>query len=102
MDITGDGWVAQRGDYGTHHVDQLTEAIERRNCSLGCARSGTRDQRRMYGPGGVCTLLALLGMQERVKGFSHDGNRDAPVCTEWQPLPSPIRRRVKRRTEPLF
>lgn len=95
MDVTKDGWLAHRGDYGTEYAAELVSAIEQRNCSLGCAKSGTREQRRMYGPGGVCPLLALVSMGERVKGFSHDGNGDAPVCTEWEPLP-PRRSRLKR------
>lgn len=106
MDITGDGWVARRGDYGTEYAAELVYAIEQRNCSLGCAKSGTREQRRMYGPGGVCRLLMFLELQERVKGFSHDGGGDgeikAPLCLEWTPLPPRVPRRLKRRTEPLF
>lgn len=102
MDVTKDGWLPARGDYGTEYAAELVYAIERRNCALGCARSGTRQNRRDYGPGGLCPLLAIVSIPDRVRGFSHDGNPDAPLCTDWTPLPPRVPLRKRRRTEPLF
>jgi hypothetical protein len=73
FDVTDEGWLPSRGDYGTHYADQLIQLIEARNCIQGCTHAGTLAAIREHGPGGTCHLLALVGLPERVKGFEHDG-----------------------------
>jgi hypothetical protein len=121
FDVTDDGWLPARGDYGTHYADQVIQLIEARNCVQGCTHAGTLAAVREHGPGGTCHLLALVGLPERVKGFEHDGGvttadqtgdharwgdipagTPAPLCTERTPRPGPVRRGPRKRHAVLF
>ena len=57
-----EAYVYGRGDYGCECAIDLVEHVERANCSWGCTRSGTAEERAVLGPGGNCDLLARLGM----------------------------------------
>jgi hypothetical protein len=61
MNVTSDGWIPARGDYGAHYATDLIPLVEASNCVKGCVRSGTQAARDEFGPGGHCHILAVLG-----------------------------------------
>lgn len=119
FDITPAGWLPARGDYGTEYAAELIELVEARNCSAGrgCVHAGRVRDIREQGPGGVCRLLALMSLPERVIGFAHDGRcvpddidragslwtagAPAPRCDRYAERPPPVRRGPRRRQDAL-
>lgn len=96
-------WVPGRGDYGADHSSDLIATIEDVNCSQGCAHAGTRAERKEFGPGGNCTLLAMVAAGAPfVQIPDLDPCDDGPRCRRRTPPPPPKRREKQRGTEPLF
>jgi hypothetical protein len=84
FDVTSDGWLPGRGDYGAEYAADLIALIEASSCRHGCAKSGTQADRDEYGPGGNCVILAMVCMPERQKEL--EPRADGPVCTAREPL----------------
>jgi hypothetical protein len=62
FDVTPEGWIPGRGDYGAHYASDLIPLVEAMSCRLGCTKSGTQATRDEFGPGGDCEVLAVLSL----------------------------------------
>jgi hypothetical protein len=73
------------------YADQAVEAIERWNCSTGhgCVRGARKGSAewRDYGPGGTCSLLADVFLEESVEEMDDDGKR--VTCRAYVQRPDP-------------
>lgn len=78
-DVTAEGWLARRGDYGAEYAADLIPLIEATTCHLGCVNAGSEAERAEFGPGGNCHLLAQLCVPERMAEFVPEP--DGPRCT---------------------
>ena len=73
------------------YADQTVEAIELWNCvkGHGCihgAEKGSADWDD-YGPGGTCSLLAQIFLQDVIEEMDDDGRR--VTCRSYEPRPDP-------------
>jgi hypothetical protein len=79
FDVTDEGWLPSRGDYGAHYASDLIPLIEATTCHRGCVKAGDEATRAEFGPGGNCELLAYISAPERVKEIQP--RDDGPHCT---------------------
>jgi hypothetical protein len=95
-------WIPNRGDDGAYYSADLIEVIEDGNCRFGCLRSGTDADREEFGPGGNCTVLALVGLGDQSTPIPElDPRPDGPFCRAREPLPTDFEL-ATRNTEPLW
>jgi len=78
-------WVPGRGDYGTEYAFALVEIIEEHNCSKGCVFA-VRDAVDEWGPGGNCSVLAMIGADVPVPELNP--LPAGPVCRKREAPPS--------------
>jgi hypothetical protein len=70
-------FVAGRGMYGWHYADAAVRHVEEHNCSKGCTVPTAADIAE-FGPGGTCSLLALLFTQDPIPEF--EGTDTHVIC----------------------
>lgn len=92
-------WVPSRGDYGAYDATELIDRVEAGNCTKGCLKSGTAADRREFGPGGNCDVLAMLFSGEAVPQL--DPTPRYPTCRVREPLPTSFEE-ATRDMDPLF
>lgn len=55
------------------YVSETVEHIEEHNCAKGCKRGLERAEGFEYGPGGWCSILAAVTIEEPVAELYDDG-----------------------------
>lgn len=79
FDVTADGWLPRRGDYGAAYAFDLIPLVEATSCVLGCRKAGHEDDVAEFGPGGSCVVLMNMSIAtDRVPIEPRD---DGPRCT---------------------
>jgi hypothetical protein len=105
-DILKNGWTPGRGDYGADHSSDIIALIEEHNCVHGCTRAGTAAERKEFGPGGNCSLLASVAAGG-IPIPELEPRRAGPYCTVRhppppKPPPKPRRKAPPKDVPPLF